>query len=651
MGASASGPQPGSGAKVELFGHLGYVSPSGVAGVFVGCFGSSPCTGSVTIKQAGRTIAHRASETVAPDNGGIAHVRLIPSARRAIAHGRLSVTVTVADRDGHRASRPEELVPFDTPAAIAGVERAFTAAVPAGIKIFGHTGFVNAGGTTGVFLGCFAVSQCSGTMTLTAAGMVVGGRSRVYVFPNDGSLAYVTLRANGRHLLAKHHRLTVTVTVTSAGGARALGRVTLVPYFGDIDDYALVTSPARVGASSTTTFDLALTNASSPGLNLGSAKLDPPAGFKLLTASLPAGVPGRLSVAGNVIALRGLRLSAGASVHLKVTAVAPTRCRGSSAKWASASWEGESFNVQALKLDNSRSTAILAVNAPCTVHFMTQPANTSVGQHITGTAYDPSGKPVSIAVVDGAGKVVTSSRASVTVGLGANPGKATLGGTTTVRAVHGVATFHDLTVSKASVGYTLTASGSRLHRAATSRSFDASSTSTMCVQDGGCQTNLTSGASNFLVIANPDPSRANSGTLSESANVGKPLQCSGYTQEDPNSWEFEMSSANRSKTIVSTLKQFILPLQGTLNAILELTQVCFGSTSDFVTSSGTLAPAATLPDGTAGFVGLLPNCPSSGGPCVVARQGPLDLNNNIGFDIVVTVSVPEGLSGDPWMRT
>jgi hypothetical protein len=641
-------PSTSPASKVKLFGHLGYVSPSGIAGVFVGCFGSKPCTGSLTITQGGRTIGHRSSETVGADNGGIVHVKLKDSARRALAHGRFPVTVTVRDVDGARASTQVELVPFDTPAAIAGIAQASGAAAPSSIKIFGHTGFVNMGATTGIFLGCFGTAECAGSMTLTAGGAVVGGRGPFYVSPNDGSIVHVTLRANGRRLLAKRHRLTVTVTVKDTRGGRAMGRVTLVPYFGDIDDFALVTSPATVPASSTTAFDLALSNASSPGIMLGSAKLTPPRGFKVVNASLAPGARGSVTVAGNVVELRKLVLVPNATLHVKVTAAAPARCKVSSSAWTSAAWEGDHFNVQALTLDNARSTARLTVNGPCAVRFGTEPASAGAGQRITGIPYAPSGKPLSVDVVDGAGKIVTSSSAPVTIGLGRNPGKATLGGTTTVRAVHGVATFTDLTVSKASNGYTLTASSPKLLRA-TSRAFDASSTSTLCQQNQSCQTDLTTGASNFEVIANADPSKPNSGTLSESVDVGAVLQCPGYAHEDANWWEFSMTSANRSKTIVSTIKVPLLPLQGTLEAILQQFQMCFGATSDFVTSEGVPAPASTLPDGTSGFVGLLPNCPSPG-PCVISRQTQLDLFNGIGFDIVVTVAIPEGFSGDPWAR-
>ena len=79
-------------------------------------------------------------------------------------------------------------------------------------------------------------------------------------------------------------------------------------------------------------------------------------------------------------------------------------------------------------------------------------------------------------------------------------------------------------------------------------------------------------------------------------------------------------------------------------------QVCFGAPSDFVTAGGTLASAGTLPDGSAGFIGLLPNCGASGATvCIQSRAAQLAVPP-IGFELIVTAFVPEGLTGDPWGR-
>src|SRR5204863_8324993 len=84
--------------------------------------------------------------------------------------------------------------------------------------------------------------------------------------------------------------------------------------------------------------------------------------------------------------------------------------------------------------------------------FTVQPSNT-----VAGAAMNPA---VQVTALDPAGNPVPSFTGSVTVALGNNPGGSTLGGTTTVAAVGGVATFRDLTLNKTAPGYWLTATGS-----------------------------------------------------------------------------------------------------------------------------------------------------------------------------------------------
>ncbi|MGE3524646.1 MAG: Ig-like domain-containing protein, partial [Gemmatimonadales bacterium] len=97
--------------------------------------------------------------------------------------------------------------------------------------------------------------------------------------------------------------------------------------------------------------------------------------------------------------------------------------------------------------------------------FIQQPAN--------GTAGAALAPAVTVAVQDANGNTVTSSTASVTLALGANPGGATLGGTLTVSAVNGIATFSTLTLNRTGQGYTLAASSSGL-TGTTSSGFDIS---------------------------------------------------------------------------------------------------------------------------------------------------------------------------------
>ena len=77
---------------------------------------------------------------------------------------------------------------------------------------------------------------------------------------------------------------------------------------------------------------------------------------------------------------------------------------------------------------------------------------------------------VEVEVRDRNGNRVTTSTQAITLTLAANPGSGTLGGTLTVSAVNGRATFTGLTLDKAAAGYTLTATSTGL-TAATSAAF------------------------------------------------------------------------------------------------------------------------------------------------------------------------------------
>jgi hypothetical protein len=82
------------------------------------------------------------------------------------------------------------------------------------------------------------------------------------------------------------------------------------------------------------------------------------------------------------------------------------------------------------------------------------------------TAGSPFG--FAVEVVDKYGNVVTGYTGSVTLALVAGPAGATLGGTLTINVVNGVATFSDLSLSKAGTGYKLKATAGTLSAASSS---------------------------------------------------------------------------------------------------------------------------------------------------------------------------------------
>jgi hypothetical protein len=379
------------------------------------------------------------------------------------------------------------------------------------------------------------------------------------------------------------------------------------------------------------------------------------------SASAPSGT-GSASVSGNVVQLRNLSIKPGKSLSVSLKVTTPLTC-GASYSWSVQAKETSNFSGSGddFFLVTSASQLTTQVNGSCTLAWGTQPHNALVLQTITGTDYDTNGPPLTVRIVDGGGRVVTSASGTVTVAIGNNPGGAKLGGTTSAGTSGGVATFSDLTLDKAGNGYTLTASGPGFASQG-SNSFNESGTGTPCSQNNSCQTSASGSAGNSsTVTASPqsctNSSTCNAGTLSVAANLnGIQLDCSppargGYTSPNLDTFEFKMNpSTNRSEVWTATSKSFLLPLtQEQINQLLNNPQVCYGSNTDFVMPNGAMAPPGQLPDGTPGFIGTVPNCPiTPPGPCIDQANVTKvpDLGSPIGFDITVPVNVPPG-QGDP----
>jgi len=99
-------------------------------------------------------------------------------------------------------------------------------------------------------------------------------------------------------------------------------------------------------------------------------------------------------------------------------------------------------------------TFSITVGGPAKLAFTVQPSATQAGASITPA--------IQVAVQDAGGNLVPTATNSVAIAIAANPGGASLSGTTTVAAVSGVAQFTNLSLSKSGVGYTLVATTSGL---------------------------------------------------------------------------------------------------------------------------------------------------------------------------------------------
>jgi hypothetical protein len=130
------------------------------------------------------------------------------------------------------------------------------------------------------------------------------------------------------------------------------------------------------------------------------------------------------------------------------------------------------------------------------LEFTVQPHDATAGAIIS--------PPVKVAIKDPDGTVVVGDSSNVTVAIGTNPGGGTLSGTVTVAVVNGVATFGNLSIDKAGIGYTLTATDGSM-AGATSSSFNVSSIAVTYTWSGNGSNNKWTTAANWVGGVAPLP--------------------------------------------------------------------------------------------------------------------------------------------------
>ena len=120
----------------------------------------------------------------------------------------------------------------------------------------------------------------------------------------------------------------------------------------------------------------------------------------------------------------------------------------------------QSVTASAGTLTNSPLTFTAQAHAALATKLVvtTQPQNGIAGATLA---------PIGVTAEDGNGNIATAFTGPVTLSFGTNPPGATLGGTVTVNAVAGVATFSGVSINTAAIGYTLTASSGTLTPATT----------------------------------------------------------------------------------------------------------------------------------------------------------------------------------------
>ena len=103
--------------RLGLFGHTAFADQHGVGGVFVACFGSADCRGSLTLSRSGKQLGVRSGYTLRQDDGGFVHIALNDLGQRLLRQrGTMRVKATVENTlvRGQTVSKTITLIRYST---------------------------------------------------------------------------------------------------------------------------------------------------------------------------------------------------------------------------------------------------------------------------------------------------------------------------------------------------------------------------------------------------------------------------------------------------------------------------------------------------------------------------------------------------------
>jgi hypothetical protein len=313
----------------------------------------------------------------------------------------------------------------------------------------------------------------------------------------------------------------------------------------------------------------------------------------------------------------------------------------------------------------------LVTCSPCAVVFINEPATANAGQTISDSQENPTGGAVTAELVDSNGNLVSTSGTPITVALSGGTSGASLGGTLTQYTQNGVATFNNLSVNDPGYNYMLTASSSGL-TSGTSSAFNVYNfgSATQCPAGQNCTGTATDSGTQgeqtnqqLSVTAYADSS---SGLLTSALDRGtsyfvSQAGCDGYTPIAADYDVFYMTDSARAKSLTDTVTLEV-PSLAALDQLIAEQQYCFYAPYSFqakTTTTGTtttLADQTTLPDGSHGYIGLLPDCATGAtpatitNPCVASRGGQeigtVSLGEVLGT-VAITIDIPAGETQDP----
>lgn len=248
------------------------------------------------------------------------------------------------------------------------------------------------------------------------------------------------------------------------------------------------------------------------------------------------------------------------------------------------------------------------------LEFDIQPTTAVKTETISNTPFTPGGPPIEVRLIetdsDVFGLTESEFETTVTIAIGANTGGGVLSGTLTQPVLDGVATFGNLSINNAGLGYTLTATASGDGISGdTSASFNIVDAGGLC-ESGGCSHTASAGSTTATLT-----SSSGTGGYSQflSLDVQTALDCGGYEESSADT-TFEVTVTEGTALVTITVLRSSLPES---QRRLSASRVCYGSPKTFTPRRGTDVVFAG-----GEFVGLLPECRQVRrvAPCIVRRS-------------------------------
>ena len=296
---------------------------------------------------------------------------------------------------------------------------------------------------------------------------------------------------------------TATLALGANPGGATLGGTTTVTAVNGVATFANITLDKANLAYTFVVSSPAATSATSAPFNVGAG---PAATIAILSGNAQTAAVGVALTQPVVAFVSDANGNANAGVTVTVTAATgagsatPTTGVTDAVGRFSTTWTlGTTVGTQTLAFSSAglptvSATATGTGNARTLVITAQPPAALTAGAVIA--------PPLTVEMRDASNVIVSSFTGAVTMVIGTNPGTATLGGTATVNAVAGVATFSTLTLDKVGTGYTLVASASGATSAtSTAVTVSAGAASALSISSGNAQSGAVSAALSQPVVA------------------------------------------------------------------------------------------------------------------------------------------------------